>query len=550
MKETPRLVAIATLMLLVGTAGAVYSQTFSPLYNLGTNSGDPAYPTWPGLFAQPRDGNLYSTSTNGGAHGYGAVFQLTPTGKMTVLHSFTGADSNTGDGGYPYGGLTLGTDGSLYGTTVRGGVGYGTVFKITTGGTFNVLHSFNGTNEGTAWYDTAAPIQGTDGNFYGTVSDGTWNYGTVYKMTPSGSLTVLYQFGIGGSTLRYPYALIQGTDGNFYGTCGYANGHSYGAVFKITPHGELTVLHAFNGTDGWEPYGAIIQASDGNFYGTTKFGGSGSYGVIWRLTPAAVFKVLFNFSTYSLGLYPMAGLVQATDGKFYGATYGGGSGYGVLFQVTSTGSYSVLYRFPSASVGAHPEVSLFQHTNGTFYGDTYEGGTGGPGCSGGCGILYSLKMGLGPFVSLLPYSGKVGNTIEFLGQGFTGTTEVSFSGTAASFHVVSDTYLTATVPSGAKTGLVTVTTTGRTLVSNKTFRVTPQITSFDPTSGPVGTSVTITGVNLAQTTQVTFNGLRATFTVDSDTQVTATVPSGATTGKIAITTPGGTATSATNFTVT
>ncbi len=152
---------------------------------------------------------------------------------------------------------------------------------------------------------------------------------------------------------------------------------------------------------------------------------------------------------------------------------------------------------------------------------------------------------------MLPYSGKVGKTVEFLGQGLTGTTAVSFNGTAASFSVLSDTYLTATVPSGAKTGFVTVTTAGGKLTSNKTFRVTPQVTSFNPPSGPMGTPVTITGVSLSQTTKVTFGGVRATvITINSDTQVTATLAAGAQTGKIVITTPGGTGTSATSFTVT
>jgi uncharacterized repeat protein (TIGR03803 family) len=293
MKRNLGLLAITTLVLLLWTAGAVYAQTVSPLYNFGSQSGDPANPYWPGLFAQGRNGNLYSTSTYGGAHNYGAVFRLTPTGTMNVLYSFTGNNNQGGDGGFPYGGLTLGTDGSLYGTTIAGGAGYGTVFKITTGGTHTIVHSFNGTTEGIASDYTAAPIQGKDGNFYGTVSDGNWNYGTFYKMTPSGSMTVLHQFGINGSPARYPFALIQGTDGNFYGTCGAANGSGSGGVFKVTPQGKLTVLHAFTGgTDGNQPYGPIIQASDGNFYGTTRSGGMDGYGVIWKVTPAGVFKVL------------------------------------------------------------------------------------------------------------------------------------------------------------------------------------------------------------------------------------------------------------------
>jgi uncharacterized repeat protein (TIGR03803 family) len=371
-------------------------------------------------------------------------------------------------------------------------------------------------------------------------------------MTSSGTLTVLYTF---DGTLRYPYALTLGTDGNFYGTFGGGSGSTGGGVFKITPQGKLTLLHSFTafGPDGATPYGAIIQARDGNYYGTTEKGGSAGYGVVYKMTPAGLLTDIHAFNEGDcLGIYPVAGLVQATDGNFYGASASNCSP-GLLFQINSTGTYTVLLNFTNVSgafPGASPSVSLFQHTNGTLYGDTAGGGTGNIGCIT-CGVLFSLDEGLGPFVSLLPYAGKVGKTVEFLGQGFTGTTAVSFNHIAASFKVVSDTYLTATIPSGAKTGFVTVVTPGGTLTSNKTFRVTPQITSFNPPSGPVGTPVTITGAGLTQTTKVTFGGVKATtFTVNSDTQVTATVPAGAKTGKIVITTAGGTATSATSFTVT
>jgi hypothetical protein len=162
-------------------------------------------------------------------------------------------------------------------------------------------------------------------------------------------------------------------------------------------------------------------------------------------------------------------------------------------------------------------------------------------------------MGLGPFVSFVgpEFSGKVGSTIEILGQGFTGTTKVFFHGVSAAFTVVSNTYLTAVVPAGAATGYVTVRAPGGALTSNKTFRVTPFIQSFSPTTGPVGTHVTVTGTSFTGTKTVTFGGVKATtFTVNSDSKITATVPSGAVTGKIQVATPGGTAISGTNFTVT
>lgn len=530
------LVLAATLLLVSITAN---SQTYTVLYKFQKNGIDPIYPAWTGLFAQGRDGNLYSTAQGGGANGYGAVFQLTPAGKMTVLHPFTFEEGDHSESG-----LTLGTDGSLYGTTHGG-----TVFKITTSGAFKVLHTFDG-SEGSQ--PKAPPIQGTDGNFYGTTfygKGGRSGSGMVYKMTPKGKLTVLYQFDFthGGA----PIGLIQGTDGNFYGTAEVGGTGKLGVVFKITSGGKLTVLYNFDGPHGQEPIGPIIQASDGNFYGTTYRGGTNNIGVVYKMTPTGALTVIHNFNVGDA--FPLAGLVEATDGNFYGAaSRGTATGHGQLFQITPEGKYTVLHNMPhNTAKGSAPEVSLFQHTNGTLYSDTYEGG--GTPCVAGCGLLYSLGMGLGPFVSFVGplSSGAVGETIEILGQGLTGTTKVSFHGLPATFTVVSDTYLTAVVPAGATSGSVIVKTPSGTLTSNKVFRVTPAILSFSPTSGPVGTPVTITGTSFTGATKVTFGGVKATtFSVDSDTQITANVPTGAKTGKIGVTTREGTATSKDVFTVT
>jgi uncharacterized repeat protein (TIGR03803 family) len=533
-------------LLVLTVAGVAGAQTYTVLYNLGSQPGDPLNPARQGSFAQARDGNLYSTSQAGGTISQGTVFRLTPSGTMTVVHNFDDTD-----GAQPNGGLTLGTNGDLYGTTYYGGsTGSGTIFKITTGGTLTSLHSFNGTTEGTE--PLAAPIEGLDGNFYGTTSDGSEEvFGTVYKMTPAGAVSVLYTF---DGSMRYPYALTLGPDGDFYGTfeaggtdCGGTE--CYGGIFKITPSGAFTVLYTFDGANGEAPEGRIIQASNGNFYGTTNDGGSGSAGVAYELTPANVLTDLVSFANNGLGYGPYAGLLQATDGNFYGAAASNpGVSEGVIYQLTPSGTYSVLFNLNEpggAYPGQSPQVPLFQHTRGTMYGDTEGGGTSG------MGVLYSLDMGLGPFVSLLPPAAKDAQTVEFLGQGFTGASAVAFDHTPTSFQVVSDTYLTATVPSGAKTGFVTVTTPGGTLSSSKKFLVTPQFTSFNPPSGPVETPVTITGVGLIQTTKVTFGGVKATtFQASSDTELTATVPTGALTGEIVVITLGGRAASAGSFTVT
>jgi len=321
----------------------------------------------------------------------------------------------------------------------------------------------------------------------------------------------------------------------------------------MTPKGVVTIVYSFDGTDGAWPQAPLIQGSDGNFYSTASGGGDCGYGdgcgTLFKLTPQGAITVLHNFGDPNYpndGTYPAAGLVQATDGNFYGVTGGGGaagSNGGVLFQITPAGAYSILYNFDGTH-GAWPQSSPMQHTNGKIYGLAWGGASGD-------GVVYSFDMGLGPFVRLVSASGRVGQAMEVLGQGFTGATAVSFNGTAAIYTIASDTFLGTTVPVGATTGFVTVTTPSGTLTSNQEFRVTPQILSFTPPSGPAGMSVTITGNSLTQTTKVTFDSIKATtFTVDSDTQVTATVPTGAKTGLIGITTAGGSAPSPTTFTVT
>ena len=348
------------------------------------------------------------------------------------------------------------------------------------------------------------------------------------KVTSSGTFTALYQFD--STHGAFPYdPLVQGTDGNFYGTAFQGGTSNAGVVFRVTATGKLTVLHNFDGTHGAGPYGPLVHGSDGNFYGTTANGGTGNAGVVFKITPTGSLTVLHNMN-------------------------GSPDGCGTLFQdhPTPASTLSVLHNF-EVTTGILPGVTLFQRTDGVLYGDTSSGGTGNVSpCSAGiCGVYYKFNAKLLPFVRLLPYSGKVGNTIEFLGRGFTPSTTVSFNGTAAARTVVSGTYLTATVPNGATTGFVTVTTSGGTIKSNMIFRLIPQITGFSPTSGPVGTSVIIKGISLKQTTKVTFGSVPAlSFTVSSDTQVTATVPTGAKTGQITVTTPGGTATSSGTFTVT
>jgi uncharacterized repeat protein (TIGR03803 family) len=472
MKQTLICVLSSILIVLIlGVTPIANAQTFSVLANFGATNVAPLNPGSPGLIAQGRDGNLYSTTANGGSYGLGTVFKITPAGKLKVLYSFDGPHGQA-----PLGGLVLGTDGNFYGTTWYGGAyGSGTIFRITPGGKLTVLYSFMEFSSDTGFQPYAPPIEGIDGNFYGTAGfGGTNGAGTVYEFTAAGAFTALHEFG--GSDGGEPVApLVQGTNGDFYGTTQLGGTDNDGEVFRITSSGAFEVLSSLDGAgDGGNPYSPVVQGKDGDFFGTASGWGSFDWGTIYRITPAGAITNLYNFSGNSDGGGPYAGLVQATDGRLYGVGSGGGFNHGSIYSITESGNFSVLYDFDGTS-GSDPTVTLFQHTNGLLYGDTTCGGTG---ATGGCvygpggGVFYSFDVGLGPFVSFLPNSGRAGDTIQFLGQGFKGTTNVSFDGTPAAFHVVSDTYLTATIPTGAKTGIVIVQTPGGMLESNKKFRVT------------------------------------------------------------------------------
>jgi len=475
----------AFLLLCLTTAIALPAQTFTTLHRFhGTDGANPYAP-----LVQGTNGDLYGTTYNGGANNGGTVFKITPNGKLTTLYSF-------GDGEGPYGGLVLAANGTFYGTTVFGGVsGSGTVFSITPSGTLTTLYHFcseggAGCTDGENPY--GALIQGTDGNFYGTTSfGGTDTYGTVFRITPSGTLTTLYNF----CSVDYPNC-VDGSEpftglvqagGSFYGTT-HAGGYSSsgGTVFKITPSGKLTTLYrfcpegAFQCTDGAGPEAGLLLATDGNFYGTTSIGGSNNDGTVFKITPSGTLTTLYSFCSQGGfacrdGLQPYAGLIQATDGNLYGTTtYGGAYNRGTAFEITRSGTLTTLYSFCSQSHcpdGSRPYAGLFQATDGNFYGTTFL--SWAPVSSKMGGIVYRLSTGLAPFVETLPSFGKVGGTIKILGTNLTGATSVNFGGTPSVFKVISSSLIMTNVPAGASTGSVTVTTPSGTLTSNLPFSVKP-----------------------------------------------------------------------------
>ncbi len=447
------------LLLCAVITQVTHAQTLTTLVSFtGSNGSDP-------LFApllQGADGNLYGTTSGGGAHGHGTVFKVTTGGTLKTLYSFC-AKSGCADGSAPYAGLIQAKDGNFYGTTEAGGTNnVGTIFKITTGGVLTTLHKFN-YNDGANPY--AALLQATDGNFYGTTeSGGAHILGTVFKMTPGGTLTTLHSFDLtDGSSPQA--ALIQGADGNFYSTTYNGGTEGYGTAFKITSGGTLTTLHTFGDADGRGVVPGLVQASDGNFYGSAGQGGANGYGTVFMMTPQGTLTTLHSFSATD-GATPNQ-LALGSDGKFYGTTISGGANTdGTIFEITPQGVFTSLHNF-AKSDGADPFAGLVQDTDGKFYGTTSFGG------SQNSGTVFRLDVGLGPFVEAVPTAGKVGAKVKILGTKLTGATSVSFNGTAAVFTVVSASEITTTVPNGATTGTIRVTTPSGTILSNAAFQVTP-----------------------------------------------------------------------------
>lgn len=449
------------------------AQTLTTLADFNqTNGASPAARLTQGI-----DGNLYGTTLEGGnAASLGTVFKVTTDGTLTTVYVLC-SQFDCADGEYSYSALVQDQSGNFYGTTEGGiyGQSLGTIFKITPAGVLTTLHVFSGTD---GEHPKAGLIFGTDGDLYGTTSQGGPNdAGTVFKITPSGTFTTLHNFGFSDGN-NPASALVQATNGAFYGTTLFSGPNGGGTIFKITTTGTLTTLHAFcsqpNCVDGEFPDGTLIQAAGGNLWGTTSAGGTiagcnnANCGTIYKISQAGAFTNIYNFCAQSNcadGGQPIAGLVQGTDGNFYGGTtYGGANKDGTIFKINSTGSFTLLHAFDSSD-GASPNGGLMQSTNGNFYGTTP---TAGP---GGYGTVFSLNEHLRSFVQTNPTSGKVGAPVIILGSNLTGTTQVSFAGTAAAFTIVSSTEIQTTVPTGAKTGTVEVTIPTATLKSNGVFRV-------------------------------------------------------------------------------
>ena len=370
--------------------GTTASETVLYSFTGGSDGSSPL-----GGLIMDQTGNLYGTTSAGGADNDGTVFKVTPSGTEMVLYSFTfGYDAADPDSG-----LTMDSAGNLYGaTTDGGGLDLGTVFKVTPSGAETVLYRFTGGSDGSE--PTGGLIMDGAGNLYGTTSsDGAYKNGTVFKLASSGTESTLYAFIRGGVSGYKSGRLLMDSAGNLYGTTAYSGPYGEGTVFKLTPSGTETVLYSFMGaSDGGQPQAGVVMDSAGNLYGTTSTGGAHNAGTVYELSASGTESVLYSFCTIPDGAGGCTDgddpgpLTMDSAGNLYGMTESGGDtngtsyvyGYGEVFKLTLSGTFTVLYRFTGGSDGGDignnmSTGRLVLDSAGNIYGTTNGGGAYGNG---------------------------------------------------------------------------------------------------------------------------------------------------------------------------
>jgi uncharacterized repeat protein (TIGR03803 family) len=293
-------------------------------------------------------GNLYGTSSGGGPSGAGVVFKVDPTGMETVLHRFR---LDTGDGASPIAGLIEDGKGNLYGTTQIGGTftsgcqkrGCGTVFRLSASGKEQVLYSFSGGADGST--PGSGLARDKQGNLFGTTpAGGAFGFGAVFKLDPKGNETVLYSFTGGADGSNPAGGVILDSAGNLYGTTLLGGLSGWGALYQVDTTGKESALYNFAGSpDGAEPYGALVLDAQGNFYGTTSSGGASEWGTLFKIDASHNETILHSFTFATDGGEPYGTLTRDSKGNLYGTTAKGGpdfnrrcngSGCGTVFKLT------------------------------------------------------------------------------------------------------------------------------------------------------------------------------------------------------------------------
>jgi uncharacterized repeat protein (TIGR03803 family) len=366
-QQWARRVFLAVLILCSNTSA--WAQTYSVLK------------TFEGLIsplsAPIRDahGNVYELLAGGGTWGQGAIIKHAPDGTLTILHNFNGAD-----GGRPAGDLLRDRHGNLYGAaSFEGGGHAGTIFRLARGGTFTLLHTFNQNTDG--GFPNGGLIRDRFGNLYGTASTGgPGGEGTVFKLAPDGTYTLLHSFAFDGKGSLPSGGLVRDRQGNLYGTTaiGGSGGGQFGGgtIFKLAPDGTHTILYSFTGgSDGAGPFG-LLRVPGGDLVGLARSGGSNQQGTIFKLSTSGTFSVLFTLPNY-----PVAGLTRDLNGNLYGVAPQGGPppGWGTVFKLAPDGTFSIVHSFAGGDDGFSPYTRPALDAAGNLYGTTLQGGPGGYG---------------------------------------------------------------------------------------------------------------------------------------------------------------------------
>lgn len=472
---------------LLGTGWAVAQSSVTPvdvdvfLYDTTLNAAPRGANPYGGLL-EGNDGLLYGTTTSGGA-GCGVVFSV-PAGAPPIVPLFTFPLSEGACllGSYPQSRLMQWWDNNYYGLTNTGGANYsGAAFVVDALGNFQQIYSFC-SQPGCA--DGSQPVGrlvgSGDGGLLGVTSSGGANgVGTIFEITPSGAVITRHSFGGSGDGQAPSGGLIAGSDGNLYGTTQFGGASNSGTVFRMTPDGTVTVLYSFLGgssepADGFAPT-TLIQASNLKLYGTTISGGTFGGGTVFELGLDGAYRILYNLGGSSSAGSQPAGLLETSDGSLYGTTSAGGAlGAGTIYAIDKQGNLTVAGSFDPAVNGYPPAGSLVQASDGNIYGTSLAGGAA-PAGSAGAGAVFQVVTGLpapAPFIlGFAPQNGGPGTRVFIGGGHFVQASAVSFNGVPAQFLTPAANRIIAIVPLLASTGPITITGPGGTATSSQTFTV-------------------------------------------------------------------------------
>lgn len=383
------LIGCSLILVLLSTSSAARAKIEKVLYSF-TGGSDGGHPN--GALIEGPTGVRYGTTTYGGNFncplGCGTIFQLDGS-NVTVLYSFTGG----ADGAQPIDGLLLDSGGNLYGTTYTGGAdNFGTVFKLTPDGVHTVLYSFTGGSDGAN--PNGDLVTDAQGNLYGTTIGGgtgacTGSCGVVFRLTPAGHETVLHAFTGSAADGGNPYAgVVRDRQGNLYGTTTAGGSSGNGTIYQVSRRGGEVVLHHFAGSpaDGARPYDRLLLDAVDNLYGTTLTGGadtrcSGGCGTVFEIAQDGTYNLLHSFiDNLKDGTNPTAGLDADAAGNLYGTTVSGGAyGEGTLFKVTPDGDESIVYSFAGTPDGQTAQNRVMVKANGSIFGTTSMGGANNQG---------------------------------------------------------------------------------------------------------------------------------------------------------------------------